>query len=92
MSPFISRSKDYGLSYSLFEALKDKESKRLKFAECPACKKLNSFRNVSSGNSTILCKSCNAPIPVEKHDDAPWLDNMSEQVSKDLLKEHPDLL
>ena len=68
----ISPEPEYLLSYSLFKALTDKEAKRLQFAKCPTCKKLTSYRMIALNNSPLACKSCRAPIPIERHEDSPW--------------------
>ena len=55
------------LSHAILFELEDKDARKLKFAGCPSCKKINFYRLASLKDSPLICKSCNTPIPIERH-------------------------
>jgi transcription elongation factor Elf1 len=60
-----------GYLWSLYDAMREKELKKLRFAKCPVCNKLNSYRLSSLGEAELHCKSCGAEIRVERYKNQP---------------------
>ena len=55
------------LAHAIISELENSDAKKLKFAKCPSCKKLNCYRLASLKDSPLKCKSCNTTIPVKRH-------------------------
>jgi tRNA(Ile2) C34 agmatinyltransferase TiaS len=56
-----------GYLWSLYEAMREKELKKLRIAKCPVCNKTNVYRLFSLGEAELYCKSCKAQIKVERY-------------------------
>ena len=64
-------SKNPGYFLSFYEAMREKELKKLRIAKCPVCNKANVYRLSSLGEAELHCKSCKALIEVERIKDQP---------------------
>ena len=60
-------SKNPGYFLSFYEAMREKELKKLRIAKCPVCNKTNVYRLFSLGEAELYCKSCKAQIKVERY-------------------------
>jgi hypothetical protein len=65
--PPASSTHVHQLSDALLSELENTDAKKLKFAKCPSCKKMNCYRLASLKDSPLTCKSCNTTIPIERH-------------------------
>jgi len=63
--------KNPGYFLSFYEAMREKELKKLRIAKCPACNKSTVYRLSSLGEAELHCKSCKALIEVERFKDKP---------------------
>ena len=60
-------SSNNGYMWSLYDAMREKEMTKLRFAKCPACNKANVYRLSSLGDAELHCKSCKTLIEVERY-------------------------
>jgi predicted RNA-binding Zn-ribbon protein involved in translation (DUF1610 family) len=60
-------SSNNGYLWSLYDAMREKEMKKLRIAKCPVCGKANIYRLSSLGEAELHCKSCKAQIKVERY-------------------------
>ena len=60
-------SSNDGYLWSLYDAMREKELKKLRIAKCPVCNKTNVYRLFSLGEAELYCKSCKAQIKVERY-------------------------
>ena len=60
-------SSNRGYLWSLYDAMREKEMKKLRFAKYPTCNKANVYRLSSLGEAEVYCKSCKAQIKVERY-------------------------
>jgi DNA-directed RNA polymerase subunit RPC12/RpoP len=58
-----SDQKDYSIFSALVETIHKKDRKKLRFAKCQECGRLNPFRLISLSNNVMLnCKKCGSKI------------------------------
>lgn len=57
---------DSGYMWSFYEAMMEKELKKLRHTKCPVCNRLNFYRLSSLGEGELHCKSCKTKITVER--------------------------
>ncbi len=58
---------DQGYLWGFYDAMREKELRKLRITKCPDCKKSNVYRLSSLGEAKLHCKSCGAEIKVERY-------------------------
>ena len=64
----VSSSKKWTIFTSMVDAVNEKEQRRLRFAKCSGCNRVNPYRliNVEKTASEIQCHACGTKISIER--------------------------
>ena len=57
-------TQEYTIFSALLDNIRDREHKKLRFAKCLECGRLNHYRR-EAVSSTVICKKCESPISVD---------------------------
>ena len=60
----IPEQKNCTIFSALIETIHNKDQKKLRFAKCPECGRLNPFRLISITGVTIKCKKCGNEVSI----------------------------
>ena len=62
----VINEKGYNIFSALVETIHKKEMKKLRFAKCKECRKLNPYKLISTKSGNIECKNCGTKIPIKQ--------------------------